>query len=515
MKILYSINCQSEIYEQACKLFENSIPSYKHLFQYTFSIKDKEKFKLLGLSEDSLLLKIKNELPSRRNKFIYNSALLQLQMLRYDFVITPNLTQYYIKQFLCDIQAQQSVNNISNVNQTEFMVNTNTNNIDNNINTNDTTGCLVNRQNIQNILTDANNITPLHVNASDYNINNKKTKCLKNVSTLNKENGKQSESEDDNTSTSESDDDDEDESVSAEDDDDCGGENYIEVKNTEIESKPDKINKPILMNKASLRNLKRKPSSLASTSNSESTTDKKSSINSDISSVEFKLPVENRRSDIPQKLKKPPNIDTISVATSTGITNKFSKLKTDSASTTGVTEILKKLHTSSSSSTGVTETFDDLCMEDIAPVKFDIYNEPASTSSKRSVTSHSIKSILTDYSNIEEKYPVYKPADDKIEEKNENLKKYIIRDNEGYIYYNVDFLSQLVLKNDMVNLEEMFRNFEDVHMYIKDYVRQKGYKRKDIVKINLALGDMRRHPTNRLKQAVFLYLLSDLITIKD
>lgn len=100
MRILYSVPCQQEIFDVAYKLYDNSIPSYKHLFQLYFSAKLRQRFRLLGLSEDTILLKVKNETPSQRNKFMYNSALLQLQMLRFDFIISPNLTPYYCKQFL-------------------------------------------------------------------------------------------------------------------------------------------------------------------------------------------------------------------------------------------------------------------------------------------------------------------------------------------------------------------------------------------------------------------------------
>ena len=121
IRILYSLQCQQEIFDEALKLYENTIPNYRYLFQMCFSRKLYDKFKLLGLSEDTILLKIKNEAPSQRNKFVYNVALLQLQMLRFDFIISPNLTQYYVKQYLnneypiglLDQQKQQSQYNTS------------------------------------------------------------------------------------------------------------------------------------------------------------------------------------------------------------------------------------------------------------------------------------------------------------------------------------------------------------------------------------------------------------------
>lgn len=100
MNILYSKQCQEEIFDRACKLYENSIPNHVYLFQLGYSSILMNKFKLLGLSTDTIILKVKHEAPSKRNTFMYNAAQLQLQMLKFDFIITPNLTHYYVKQYL-------------------------------------------------------------------------------------------------------------------------------------------------------------------------------------------------------------------------------------------------------------------------------------------------------------------------------------------------------------------------------------------------------------------------------
>ena len=532
MKILYSVNCQSEIYEQACKLYENAIPCYKHLFQYTFSIKDKEKFKLLGLSEDTLLLKVKKELPSRRNKFIYNAAHLQLQMLRYDFIITPNLTQYYIKQFLGGIQTCQTVTNMTNSNQSVFNVNTTTNtattdnNIDPSVNTNNTTGCLVNRQNTQGtfIMSEQNNSSPTHVNASDFVINHKKPKRSRivetNVDRVCNEVNNNTTSESDNSDTGAEEEEDEEEDDDTEDsltDDENSNDNFIEVKNIETENKLNKINKPKLVLKSSLRNLKRKtPSLVSSSNNTESTT--KSSNNTTISSVEFCLPIEQRKTEISQHLKKSiiKNNPLKSSNSSTGITDKFYNLKTSSTyagSSTGVTEKFSKLKASPSvtyapSSTGITENIDELCIDEIAPLNFD---EGPSTSKKSATPS--IKSELTDYSDIKEKYPKFIINTEETDYL-ENIPKYTQYGNCG-IYYDVDFLTYFAFNRKPEIVEKLFNTFKDIHGNILKYIKKRGYDRSDVSKINLALVEMRRHPNNRLKQAVYLYLLSDLITIKD
>lgn len=110
MRILYSEPCQQEVFKEAYKLLENTIPNYVNLFQLTFLPSRLYELRLLGLSVDVILLRVRKETPSQRNKFVYNAALLQLKMLNYNFVISPNLTQYYIKQFITTSPAIQQHN---------------------------------------------------------------------------------------------------------------------------------------------------------------------------------------------------------------------------------------------------------------------------------------------------------------------------------------------------------------------------------------------------------------------
>lgn len=460
MKILYSVPCQNEIYEQACKLYANTIPCYKNLLQYTFSIKDKDKFKRLGLSEDTILLKVKNELPSRRNKFIYSAALLQLQMLRYDFIITPNLTQYYMKQYIGGIQQQSCVFPPPPLPTTT-----------------PATGCLVNRQNTTSTLTVDKHTTssPVHVNASDFNVNHKKTKCSTSlnadVNILQNEQNKESEDERDST-----DEDDDISETETEDDDENSQDRIVVVKNPD--AKAEKQNKDVNQGPIALpstfRNLKRKPASLVSSSNTESI---KSSDASHVSSVEFVT-----------KQKGGPG----------------------SVRSTGITEVFRRLDTKvyCPSSTGVTENIDDLCIDDIAPADLfeDDDNRPGT----------SVKSMLTDYSDLDAKYPV---EDINVlggnSKQQPSIQNFTMYDNGGYVYYDPDFLLQFISNNNPEFVLHLFDNFRDLHGDIKSYIRQKGYARGDPVKIKLALADIRRHPTDRLKQAVFLYLISNLITLTD
>lgn len=102
MNILYSLQCQQEVYEEACKLYKNTIPNYEHLLEFAFVSKLRHHFNMLGLSEDTLILRVKNATPSQRisEQFIQNSAQLQIQLMRVDFVISPNLTQVFMKTYL-------------------------------------------------------------------------------------------------------------------------------------------------------------------------------------------------------------------------------------------------------------------------------------------------------------------------------------------------------------------------------------------------------------------------------
>lgn len=110
MDILYSSQCQMEVLTEACKLMKNAFPNYKHLLQFNFLRKLSKQFNLMGLSEDTLLLTVKSGLPSQTGKFILNAAQLQLRILRFNFIISPNLTHVYMKTYMQPSLCQQNQN---------------------------------------------------------------------------------------------------------------------------------------------------------------------------------------------------------------------------------------------------------------------------------------------------------------------------------------------------------------------------------------------------------------------
>lgn len=102
-KILYSVACQVEIFNSVFELIKDALPNHDFIFNMCFDKNLGRVFQLMGLSEDTIVLRLKKETPSSRSQFLYNASMIQLQMLKFDFLISPNITPYYIKQFLTEI----------------------------------------------------------------------------------------------------------------------------------------------------------------------------------------------------------------------------------------------------------------------------------------------------------------------------------------------------------------------------------------------------------------------------
>lgn len=487
MEILYSVICQREIFDKVCKVYENSIPSFGQLFQLTFSTKLSEQFKLLGLSVDTLILKIRNETPSQRNKFIYNTAMLQLQMLRYDFIISPNLTQYYMKQFLGNPLCVPPPPPPPQQQQNDLFISTplplpqeNIINGTKSVDIESPSKCIISTdypQKTQNVYIDDN--------SEEY-------------------------SEDD-------DDDDDDEEDEYEYDDDIVEKQPIIIKNTSLKNNGGSGDGGgNAIPKLYTLPTKKQVESLASSSSSSLTRFKrknnKTQSISTLSSVEFIHP-------------------SVSGQSETGITEKFAKLKCkqqppstrqyDAASSTGITENVAELCLDTSGMD--VETFFNQQDNDYdGDYLDDDYNETDGAVGGYNGSSNIIESKVNDRSvaitKAEEDAFISQYFDDidrKMADGTKSLRSYYTLDDEGRIVYKFDFLALYAHSDDYEFIQELFDSFSDLHADVEPYIRKMNYTRKNKAKITLALTDVKIDPTNRLKQAAFLYLISDLIKLAN
>lgn len=610
MKILYSVACQREIFDEACKLYKNSIPLYSELFQLIFSVKLKQKFKLLGLSEDTLLLKVKSETPSSRNRFLYNAAMLQLQMLRYDFIISPNISQYYVKQFLSDIPMCPV--NIPSVGD----IITNTDNIVSDTNykittIEDTTKNQNNKHDaVSNLLIDNNNDDDnikhntkreKYVNASDFKVVKNKSGKFNTASktkrqTIDDDGYEYDEysvdgSYDDNAD-SELFEDDENSSISNGDYEDYtdviddGRKHMITVKNTSsnvekqlynnedvLMKEGKQIDDNYIVNK-SLHKINKKPSSIISSiassytniydKNPKKVTVAKSLMSSNTaSSVDFVIPSSNQSdtgiTDNFARLQCNKNYYTLNTTTTTNNktqhtqsskknTNNeyidgggggsypsvYNKNNSSNINASKYMEINKCKNTKhyAPSSTGITDNigdltlnvnseFEDECEHDgtISYVYegYDTYNDIIALKVD-DITNTSPLKIDT---NID--LSTNNHGDGKTDGKCLNILSKMIKspifdtrnsyvNNEGMTVYNPKYLvvfSKPETNDDLRFINELLSEYIDLHGDIQLYINLLNYKRGDSKDINRAAGDMNNDPTNRLKQAAFLYLISN------
>lgn len=80
--------------------------------------------------------------------------------------------------------------------------------------------------------------------------------------------------------------------------------------------------------------------------------------------------------------------------------------------------------------------------------------------------------------------------------------------------YNIKYLETLYDHRSDEELQEIFDTYEEYHSMVDQYLQEINYVREDDYSIRKALLDAKRDPDNRLKQAVYLYLLSKFISIK-
>lgn len=518
MPILYSVQCQQEVFEEACKLYENSIPSYKFLFQLSFSTKLRNTFRLLGLSEDTLLLKVKNEAPSQRNKFMYNTAMLQLQMMRFDFIISPNITQYYVKQFLSAsfVQANHRQSAVSVCQKQDILTTLMPQDKDEYKQPQDATRKRKQKDTSNNNNEDTSN----YVNAADFKINHKRKAAG------DREDDESLADYEENSDDADDDDADEDEetdssSVASSEFNDFNKEydydaakRKIIVQNTSVEEKHTKQAQPL--DEKALRRIMKRPSSLVSSSDTVAGEKRchvaAKSITSQESSVDFVMP---------------------SNKSETGVTEKFSKLMTENTTMQCTTyargtntnklkpkiNIQKQISTYAPSSTGMTENVADLSLNDDGSGGGDgggddddnkdyRFNDIATTS-KANINNEQIYNTTCreQFQNLIECIDKRRPS---VFGRNINM-----RNSDGYIVYNPRFLETLIEMDDIVDIQECFNDFIDLHRDVETYVRINGYFRGNRDSIAHILREVKLDELNRLKQAVFLYLLSDEVQLKN
>ncbi|WBR61474.1 hypothetical protein [Drosophila suzukii associated hytrosavirus 1] len=469
MPILYSVQCQQEIFDEACKLYENSIPNYKFLFQLSFSAKLRDTFKRMGLSEDTLLLKVKNEAPSQRNKFMYNTAMLQLQMMRFDFIISPNITQYYVKQFL-------------------------------NTNTQPVVQPQYNEVCIQQPSTIAN-VQPIPIQTKKTTEKEDDT-CIINATEFVINQNKDDIEDYDDTDASE----DDDSSVSSAEFNDFDRvynepptkqRKQITVLNLEGKKSDDINTQPLRLGQNDLHTINKGPASLASSSSSDRRGVPLSVASQGTSSVGFVMPARSE----------------------TGVTEKFAKMgystednrintfPSSYARGTNTNELNKtniqtntSLSTYAPSSTGITDNVADMNIED------EEYEDSGANDLARiaMLTREEMK-ILHRYKLdlARKRYTIF-------EDNN-----YTMRDEEGKLFFNPRLFPVIQMWNEPEYTQTFFDAFKDLHSDVPIFVTYMRYERGNKAKIALALADVMTDETNRLKQAVYLYLLSDLIELRD
>lgn len=484
MRILYSVNCQTEIYTEVKKLYENSIPNFDSLFEYSFSQKNATKFKLMGLSEDTILLKIKKEMPNKRNTFIYNSALLQLQMLRCDFLITPNLTEYYFKQFfnetpssliapLNEMPTQNILNELCHHQNSSRKTNTPT------INNRNATEQNIHQENNY-MQTDICNETPEFNDSED------------DENSINSENASVYSSSD-------------------EDEDVCATTIPIHVKNSDIQ--PQILDKTDLINLPK-HTLHKKSSSLISSITSNGQPKSIKSISSGtVSSIEFIM--NSNKSE-------------------TGVTEQFSQLQCKNKKTSKLQS--NKNTSSAQSSSGLTENVYELNLnenisintedetftnfkqsrEEIDPINY--------AQSSSGLTENILKLNLTGKSNVDSESEIQDVCSNILTnileryDKNpvtiENFSAFYL-DNEKRKVYNVDFLELLIENNIDIPRQLIFDDYKDLHKDLNKYLHDNDYVRGNIESIKLSLTDIKCDRNNRLKQAAFLYILDNLLKFTE
>lgn len=480
MSILYSVQCQQEIFDEAYKLYENTIPNYKNLFQMCFGMNIQHKLQLLGLDKDTILLKVKNETPSRRNKFLYNTALLQLQMMRFDFIISPNLTQYYIKQYLNNVPLC-----LDPPATTMLLPNNPTVEQSSSINAN------INQQ-----------TTPPPPPPPQTRIINAATLQLPTLDDYEDSDDEEGVGgggvvvDDENN---ENDDDDYDE-----DDDDDDDEYESELSDTLYENnsykeggmrkqipavvvanvindetiKPQQKDDRIVV-EVPRRKIGRRPMSIVSSGTAASSAAHKRSLPSEISSVEI-IPTQSE-TGVTVKFKRM-TCEEYNDAQSTGITDNVGDLSlTDNAPQQPPPRyVFEEIMREDASSTGggdddETNILNEKCEETLSFLLSNMTQEASS-------------SIFT-----ERHYKVY--------------------NNQGLIVYDPRFLETLQ-NDDTEYIQEIFDDYSDLHENVRASVNEQNLTRGNMQNINRAIVESRHDEKDRLKQAIYLYLLNPSVKIR-
>lgn len=491
-KILYSVACQVEIFNKVFEIIKNALPNHNFIFSMFFDKKLGKTFNLLGLSEDTIVLRLKKETPSSRSQFIYNVAQMQLQMLKFDFLISPNITPYYVKQFLTDLSLPV-VQIPPQPGQT--------------LNTADIT----------------NNNTAATLNSSSSGVTPAITS-----NTLFIEGGGDGgdggvdDGDEEMCERMNDDDDDEDEEIesmmSSDGDDDGDDElNPLDrepimvenVKNYEPE-KPFKLPDNVKRTKPP-----KPPKSLASSSSGSSRAYyRNNSIADELGSVGVVIPPKSSR------------------ISESGITDIFSKLNTKSKQNVinddgnededddddddDVSNIDNEDNYMFDEFIGETykeegvggddgnfDSFDESMFKLPAPtVTFPPPKTMASVSTMTSSTTDSLSAICSDI------------------KKREN---YTCNMNEeGRRVYTLRYLQTLLdtmkmgiheYAKNVKNLQRIFDEYSDLHPYISAYVNSVGYERGKLESAIDALKQVENDPPNRLKQAVFIFLITNLLQL--
>lgn len=454
MDILYSLQCQQEVYEEACKLYDNSLPNYKHLFQFSFDKKLENQFNLLGLSQDTLLLKVKNG--GKRDRFMYNTALLQLQMMRFNFIISPKLTQVYMKTFLgtqptlCIQKSNVPTNSENDNNDTtppgyDTFCNASKNNTTNNNENNNTT-----RENTK------------YISAESFNI----------------EKEQDSEDSDEYSSSEES-------------------ENSVDY--TCVIKRPKITETTNYCQEKKILETQEKTHSLVSSdtaSNRDCIGEK--SITSTESSVNFILP-SNSRSE-------------------TGLTEGFGRMHTSSRhSDTGLTEGIGRMHTSSKhSDTGITGKFADMACESSkhsesgVTVNFERMTCSSPKPSETGLTAPFADLACALENNTKKDcVSLFEYMDDEMQWDELFSKQELFKENNGdnlgeHVQYDSSYLITLT---DRKQISEIYNNFSDLHTSVREFIKNSEYVMGELTPMLQTARILTKDPKNRFKQAIFLYIL--------
>ena len=102
MQVLYSVECQTQIFKAALRSIEHSLPSATNLLSLHFAnTQESKKLNFLGLPAETMILKVNKTLSTVANNNTLESSFGSLQLFSFQFLfyVQPNVTSKFITKF--------------------------------------------------------------------------------------------------------------------------------------------------------------------------------------------------------------------------------------------------------------------------------------------------------------------------------------------------------------------------------------------------------------------------------